>query len=123
MEVTNLMMKSLNLVTFGLVTSLLVACSSASDISVRNPNYFGAKLNDGVISGVYNPSGFTTQLVQNQIKGICIGSSLGGYNETPVESGLVAFTTSCAQGSDLSRAFVEVERMPSGNFSVEVLGS
>ncbi len=101
----------------------LSACGSASDISVRNPNFVGVSLKDGVLFGSYNPAGFDAQLIQNQIKSLCTDKALGGYSERPGEQGLVAFSATCADGTTFRRAFMEIERMPNGNFSVEVTGS
>lgn len=101
----------------------LAACGNASDISARNANYIGVSLKDSVMSGTYNPAGFDTRLVQNQIKSLCVDKTLGGYAEKPEENGLVAFSATCAGGATLKRAFMEIERMPNGNFAVEVTGS
>ncbi len=101
----------------------LTACGSAGDISQRNPNYFGASLKSGVMTGTYNPAGFTGEVVQNQLKSMCVGERIGSFKQGRTSDGLMAFEARCASGATMSRAFIEVERMPNGNFSVEVLGS
>ncbi len=106
-----------------IVVAGLGACSSASDISARNPDYVGVSLNDGVLSGSYNPAGFDGGLIQNQIKSLCVDQALGGYAEKSSESGLVAFSANCATGTSFRRAFMEIQRSPNGNFVVEVMGS
>ncbi|WP_373635175.1 hypothetical protein [Yoonia sp. SS1-5] len=105
------------------VVAGLSACGSASDISTRNADYFGASLKDGTISGSYNPAGYDGGLVQNQIRAVCVDEVLGGYSETPGDAGLVAFSATCANGTTFRRAFMEIERLPSGNFAVEITGS
>ncbi|MEP6019593.1 MAG: hypothetical protein ABJ251_14050 [Paracoccaceae bacterium] len=105
------------------VALLVTACSSASDISERNSDFVGVTLKEGVLSGTYNPSGFDARLIQNQIKSICVGEDLGAYGEQTNENGLVAFSARCASGTTLTRAFMEIERLPNGNFSVEIIGA
>ncbi len=105
------------------VMTFLAACGSASDISARNANYVGVSLKDSMMSGTYNSAAFDSRLIQNQIKSLCVDQALGGYSEEPGETGLVAFSAKCAEGTTFRRAFMEIERMPNGNFAVEVTGS
>lgn len=107
----------------GAALAVVSACSGSSDISQKNPNYYGAKLRDGTISGSYNPGGFNADLVKSQINAYCVDARLGGYSESPTEGGLVAFAATCASGTTLSSGFMEVERTPDGTFSVEIIGA
>jgi hypothetical protein len=101
----------------------LASCGSPSDISLRNANYFGFQVNDGTLSGSYNGAGYTSTLVQNQVKGACTSRQLSSYGETPLESGLTGFTATCSGAAIFSRGFVEVEKTPQGNFMFEASGS
>jgi len=101
----------------------LSACMSATDKSLSNPNYASAELKDGVLTGSYNPASYDARLIRNQIKSICVDEKLSGYGEQASENGLVSFSAHCTEGSTLSRAFMSIERLPSGNFSVSTTGA
>ncbi len=114
---------ALHTVAAAIIVAGVSACGSASDISARNANYVGVSLKDGVLSGTYNPAGYDSGLIQNQIRTLCVDKALAGYAEKLSGTGLVAFSASCASGTAFKRAFMEIERMPNGNFVVEVTGS
>ena len=116
-------MTSLKIAAMSVTALVFTACSSSDDISERNPDYFGASLKNGVISGSYNPAGYSAQIVQAQIKSICVNDAVGTYSENAAPNGLIAFQATCAEGAIFKRAFAEIERMPNGNFSFEIIGS
>ena len=101
----------------------LTACGSAGDISLRNPNYFMFKVSEQGLSGSYNPAGYDSALVQNQIKGACESKQIASYGETAGEDGLTRFSATCSGPAVFARGLVEVERTPDGNYMFEAYGS
>lgn len=101
--------------------SLLAACGgSATSISQSNPNFFAADVEGSVLSGAFNPQGYSAAQVRTLLGETCAGP-LGGFNSQSQESGLVAFSATCAQPKNGAR-FVEYERKAGSTVLIEILG-
>ena len=101
----------------------LAACSSAADITARNANFVGVRVADGVLSGLYNPTVYNEDIMRTQLSSLCNGRQLGAYEQAPAEQNLVAFKSTCQDGTAFNRAFAEIERLDNGNYSFQVTGS
>lgn len=99
-----------------------IACTVESQSPESDPNFFRATLKDEVISGSYNPTAYTAQSVQNQLKVLCAQEQLGAYSEHPIGSGLTGFTTACATVSPYTRVTLSVEKEADGSYAVDVTG-
>ncbi|GHG98820.1 hypothetical protein [Pseudodonghicola xiamenensis] len=72
----------------------LSACGGVNP--VKTPNSFIYRMNDGVLQGSYNPSGFSTEQVKLYAKQYCSEAKLASYAESaPGGDGLVAFRATC----------------------------
>lgn len=100
----------------------LGACSDGENFSVNNPNIFSGKITDGTMTGDYNPEGFASTKVQELLAQYCVEDRLGGYNETPAESGLVVYAATCAKGPKQDNVLISVTHEGGGEYSVDTIG-
>lgn len=90
--------------------AMLSACvSTGGSMAQSNPNFFTAKIKDGKLNGSYNPAGFKTEEVKQQLASSCNGGALAGYGESKMGD-LVAFTATCKNGTAAYGGRIEVER-------------
>ena len=91
-------------------TFVLTACggSEPGSIAQGNPNFFSFKAEEGVMSGIYNPAGYSAQSVAKHIRYACKDQRVGGYGEAP-RDGLVAFSARCPGGLAHNRGSYQVE--------------
>ena len=77
----------------------LAACGS-SDIGT-DPNKMLFRMDDGMMTGKYNPQGFTQAKVKFYLAQECGAKRLASFGEgAPDENGVVPFNATCAGGLD-----------------------
>ena len=77
---------------------------------MNNPNFFSYSINDGQLSGRYNPEGYSAERIQNLLRGDCEEKKLATYNETPPDGqGLVAFAAVCVGGTTSGNGSVSIQ--------------
>lgn len=109
----------------GTMLSLMAGCfggSSAAQISLENPGFFGGRITEQSMQGVYNPEGFSAKQVKKLVSRTCVGDRLTGFNTQNQPDGLMAFTASCNDWRGGAR-FVEYERRGGANVLIEITGS
>ena len=90
--------------------ALFAVLSACGNPAVDDPNYFSYRVNDGQLSGSYNPAGYSAERVQNFLKNDCGEKTLATYNETPADGqGLIAFTAVCAGGTTSGNGHVSIQ--------------
>lgn len=87
-------MKNLSFKALALA-GLMGAMGLSGCVSGGDPNQFVVDMNDGRMTGTYDPSGFTSKDIQHIVGADCPGGKLGSYGETPLKSGKVSFSATC----------------------------
>ena len=113
-------MLSAKLTISAVILGSVCACGAPQ---VNNPDFFSFQSRSGVLTGNYNPAGYSAELVQTQIKSACNRGILNRYSEQALDSGLVAFAANCPEGSVFRIGAYEVERTADGNYLFEAFGS
>ncbi|QFT93518.1 hypothetical protein FIU86_11755 [Roseovarius sp. THAF9] len=105
------------------LAALVSACGSSGSIPLKNPNYFSGRVDKdtGVMTGQYNPAGYSTSQVKTVIARICEGKRLATYSEAAQDT-LRAFTLTCRGGFDRKWGFVSFERTARGTVMIESTG-
>ena len=93
---------------FVIITSL-AALAACGNPAVDNPGFMSLRVNDGQISGSYNPAGFTSAEVQRSASDNCVGGNVASYTETQESNGLIGFVATCTSGTVLGGGVVEVQ--------------
>ncbi|MEM9912169.1 MAG: hypothetical protein AAF922_15435 [Pseudomonadota bacterium] len=101
----------------------LSACggSDSSSLSISNPNFFTGQVSDGVMTGSFNSQGFTSTQVRTLVAETFDGP-ISGFGTQGQDSGLTAFTASCATWKSGAR-LVEYERTEGSNVLIEITGA
>ncbi len=109
-----------------LAATTLVGLSGCGEVktAANNPGYFSFRLEEGTMTGRYNPMGFTAKEVRQLLKAQCTPAVLGSYAKRgPDANGLIGFTATCRKSPRLSRGFFQVEKTSDGKAVVEATGS
>jgi len=78
-----------------LLTALAVlgACDTAA---TQNANTFSVQREGEVMTGIYDPAGFTEIAIRDLLKFDCPSQRLSKYSETPGPRQLITFSATCA---------------------------
>lgn len=104
--------------------ALGAACSSPGANALSNPNYFLAKVNKKaqVMSGQYNPAGFSSAQVKSLVSKTCRNGQIAAYSQS-AQSGLVAFSATCGGGFSPRYSLVTFEKTGANKVLLEATGS
>ena len=84
--------------------------------AVDNPDFFSFRSRDGVLSGTYNPAGYSSAEIQAEVKTACASNRLATYGEAaPTKDGLVAFTATCDGALKYGTGAFEVQKAAGGS--------
>jgi len=73
--------------------SFVAACN---DVATRDANAFSFETEGEVMSGIYDPAGFTELAIRDLLKFDCPSQRLAKYSERPGPRQLISFTATCA---------------------------
>lgn len=106
------------------LVGLLSACSSPGANSVTNPNYFLAKVDrkSQLMSGQYNPAGFSSGQVKNLVSKTCANGRIASYSQKP-QSELTTFSATCGGGFSSRYSLVTFEKITANKALLEATGS
>lgn len=106
--------------------AMLMGLASCGEVitPANTPEYFSFRLEDGTMTGRYNPAGFTGKEVRQLLKAQCAPAVLGSYSKSsPDRNGVIGFKATCRKSARLSSGFFQVEKTAGGKAVIEVTGS
>ncbi len=91
------------------IALLLAACEGGT--GTQDPDFFTFRQTNGVLSGSYNPAGFTAEQVRLYLSAGCSTRGVSDYAESATDNGMVAFGGTCTTSGNFAGGTYEVERI------------